>query len=145
MLDLSRLRFLLAIATFALFAFTFHALNASTSLQPYLSEASASTPPTVAPPRLSAHDPVSVIYDPRTEPNYRPGRPDVAKVSMLYGENELYMRALDTHVRHARRHGYPAYVLRKDLIDGVWNKLLYLIYVMVAEMHKGEEGARWVM
>lgn len=147
MLDLSRSRWLLAIGTLALFAFTFHAINQATSLQPYLTEATHSATPAAAAarPPQNAQDPVSIIYDPRAEPDHQPGRPDVAKVTMLYGENELYVRAIDTHIQHAKRHGYPAYVLRKELINGIWNKLLYLMHVMVAELHKGAEGARWIM
>ncbi|ETN46911.1 uncharacterized protein HMPREF1541_01100 [Cyphellophora europaea CBS 101466] len=140
MLDLSafvRSRLLLATGAIILFLFTFRALNESTALRPYLS--SESSQPAAG---QSSSDPVSIIYDPRPEWS---GRPDVAKVSMMYGENELYDRAIDTHLRHAQRHGYPAYVLKKELITGVWNKLLYLIHVMVAEMHRGEQGAKWIM
>lgn len=146
-LDMPRSRLLILISGLALLVLTFHAINRSTALRPYLS---SSLPSSVEQaPSLSPKDPVSIVYDPRTE--QQPGtdgqrsRPDVAKVSMLYGENELYVRAIDTHVRHARRHGYPAYVLRKEMIGGIWNKLLFLIYVMVAEIHKGDEGARWIM
>jgi hypothetical protein len=71
--------------------------------------------------------------------------PDVAKVSMLYGDNRYYLRALETHIKHAKRHGYPAYILRKELIKGVWNKLLWLSHAMVSELSKGEQGAKWIM
>jgi hypothetical protein len=66
-------------------------------------------------------------------------------VSMLYGDNQLYERAINTHLRYAERHKYPIYVLRKDLADGVWNKLAYLIHVLMTEMDKGEAGAPWLM
>lgn len=72
-------------------------------------------------------------------------RPRVAIASMLYGDNELYKRAINTHLRYAKRHGYQAYVLRKELINGVWNKLAYLIHVIMTEMDKGEDGAQWIM
>ena len=64
---------------------------------------------------------------------------------MLYGDNELYERAINTHLRYAERHGYRAYVLRKELVNGVWNKLAYLLHVLMTEMDKGEEGASWIM
>lgn len=134
-----RSRLLLAIGAVALFVLTFRTLDHSTALRPFLPYDSGQ-PAAQSPAEL-----VSIVYDPRTEPNYVPRRPDVAKVSMLYGENELYVRAIDTHIRHSKRHGYPTYVLRKEMISGIWNKLLYLIHVMVAEMHKGEEGANWIM
>ena len=71
--------------------------------------------------------------------------PMVAVVSMLYGDNDYYIRAINTHIRHAERFGYPAYVLRNEIIDGVWNKLAYMMHVMINEMEKGEEGAKWLM
>lgn len=145
MLDLSRSRLLLAFGTLALFLFTFRALNDSTSLRPYLSFEASHSPAAQPGSSSASSDPVSIIFDPRVEVKFQHRRPDVAKVSMLYGENELYVRALDTHCHHAKRHGYPMYVLRKELVGGIWNKLLYLIHVMVAEMHKGDEGAQWIM
>ena len=90
---------------------------------------------------------VSQIYDPETDPEYATHgqRPKFGVVSMLYGTNELYVRAIETHVRHAKRHGYPAYVLREELIEGIWNKLLWIIHAMVLELHKGDQGAEWLM
>jgi hypothetical protein len=64
---------------------------------------------------------------------------------MLYGEPHLYDRAIRTHIRYAERHGYSTYILRKELIQGVWNKLAYLLHVLVTEMDKGEEGTSWIM
>lgn len=64
---------------------------------------------------------------------------------MLYGGSALYERAINTHLRYAERHEYPIYVLRKDLADGVWNKLAYLIHVLMTEMEKGDAGAPWLM
>ena len=71
--------------------------------------------------------------------------PAVAVVSMLYGDNDYYIRAINTHLRHAERFGYPSYVLRREIIDGVWNKLAYMMHVMISEMEKGEQGAKWLM
>ncbi|KPI43959.1 uncharacterized protein AB675_6169 [Cyphellophora attinorum] len=71
--------------------------------------------------------------------------PDVAKVSMLYGDNDYYLRAIETHIKHAKRHRYPTYILRKELINGVWNKLLCLMHAMVSELSKGEHAAKWIM
>ena len=64
---------------------------------------------------------------------------------MMYGDNKYYIRAIETHLKHAKRHGYPIYVLRKELLDGMWNKLLYLLYVMVEEQQKGDQGAEWIL
>jgi hypothetical protein len=65
--------------------------------------------------------------------------------SMHYGDNQYYERAIETHIRYAERHGYPIYVLREDLYKGVWNKIVYLIHVILNEMARGDAGARWIM
>lgn len=69
---------------------------------------------------------------------------------MLYGKpNDYYVQAIESHERHAARHGYPAYVLRKNvypLHNGIWNKLAYLLHLLVAELEKPEEErTRWLM
>ncbi|KAI1615335.1 hypothetical protein EDD37DRAFT_507190 [Exophiala viscosa] len=76
--------------------------------------------------------------------------PDVGIVSMLYGTpNEYYVKAIETHERHAARHGYPAHVLRSNvypLHNGIWNKLAYLLHLLVAELEKPEdERTKWLM
>ena len=71
--------------------------------------------------------------------------PQMAVVSMLYGDNIFYVRAINTHLRHAERFGYPSYVLRTEIIEGVWNKLAYMMHAMIAEMEKGDQGAKWLM
>ena len=71
--------------------------------------------------------------------------PAMAVVSMLYGDNDFYIRAINTHIRHAERFGYPSYVLRTEIIEGVWNKLAYMMHAMITEMEKGESGAKWLM
>lgn len=145
---LCRSRVLLALGAINLTFFIYYAaLNGSTALRPYLQPhvLVPSGPLSVLQP---THSPVSTIYNPRANSSgqtRRGQRPDVAKVSMLYGENEYYVRAIATHLRHAKRHGHPAYVLRKELISGIWNKLLYLIHVMVQEMHYGDQAAKWIM
>ncbi len=60
---------------------------------------------------------------------------------MLYGNNRLYERAVNTHLRYAERNGYPTYVLRNELVNGVWNKLAYLNHITMTEMDKEEAGA----
>ena len=65
---------------------------------------------------------------------------------MLYGHNDLYTRAIESHVRHAKRWGYPAYILRRDILEGIWSKLAYLLHVLVLEMEKPEhERTKWLM
>lgn len=69
----------------------------------------------------------------------------IAIASMLYGTIDEYKRAIETHLRYAARHGYPAYILTEDFYNGVWNKPVYLMHVVMAELAKGDDGARWIM
>lgn len=74
-------------------------------------------------------------------------RPTVAKVSVLYGEeNEYYERAIASHQRHAEHHNYPLHVLRRPVADGYWNKELYLLSILIQELGKPTSArVDWVM
>ncbi|KAL4873559.1 hypothetical protein BDV12DRAFT_80716 [Aspergillus spectabilis] len=63
-------------------------------------------------------------------------QPTVGKVMMIYGNNTVYERAVETHKEHCRRLGYPLFLLRREVLDGVWNKLAYLISLIVQELEK---------
>jgi hypothetical protein len=71
----------------------------------------------------------------------------VAKVSMLYGKpNVLYERALRSHLRHARRWGYPMQVLQQEILAGFWNKPSYLLAVIIQELSKPpSRRVEWLM
>jgi hypothetical protein len=74
-------------------------------------------------------------------PDYR-----VDKVSMLFGPNELFERALDTQRRHNRVFGYGLKVLSQPVTDGYWNKLLYLLSLITQELAKpAEDRIEWLM
>ncbi|RDW86263.1 uncharacterized protein DSM5745_02905 [Aspergillus mulundensis] len=76
--------------------------------------------------------------------NNRP-RPTVGKVMMIYGNNTVYERAVATHKDHCERLGYPLFLLRRQVLDGVWNKLAYLISLIVQELEKpAEERLEWL-
>ena len=63
-------------------------------------------------------------------------RPTVGKVTMIYGGNPIYERSLKTHEEHSRRLGYPTYVLRRSILDGMWSKLAYILSLLLQEMGK---------
>ena len=76
----------------------------------------------------------------------------IAKISAIYGEhNEYCKRAVNTHERHAERHGYPCHVLRNPVAPGeghrgYWNNMLYLQSMLVQELGKKEDfRAKWLM
>jgi len=66
---------------------------------------------------------------------------------MLYGQpNELYELALKTHERHSKQHGYEMHVLRRGITGGYWNKLAFLLKLVIQELEKPEsERTDWIM
>ncbi|KAG9951481.1 glycosyltransferase family 34 protein, partial [Aureobasidium melanogenum] len=70
----------------------------------------------------------------------------IAKVSMLYGNNKLYERALESHTRHGEKWGYPTYIKRQNEYCGYWNKPTFMIQQIAQELAKPEhERAEWLM
>jgi hypothetical protein len=70
----------------------------------------------------------------------------IAKVSMLYGDNKLYERALESHIRHGERWGYSTYIKRQNEYCGYWNKPTFMIQQVAQELAKPEhERAEWLM
>lgn len=90
---------------------------------------------------------------PRPEPakpkHPAPQRPSIyriSKVSMLFGQNEIYQRALETHRRHNEIYEYGMHVLREPITDGYWNKLAYIMSLLVQELAKpASERVEWFM
>ncbi len=70
-----------------------------------------------------------------------------AKVTTLSGfEDTLYERALDTHVQHSVRHGYPIYVARENAVDGIFNKIAYILDILLNELYKpADERVEWLL
>ena len=70
----------------------------------------------------------------------------IAKVSMLYGDNKLYERALESHIRHGEQWGYPTYIKRQNEYCGYWNKPTFMIQQVAQELAKPEsQRAEWLM
>jgi hypothetical protein len=70
-----------------------------------------------------------------------------AKVAVASGfEDILYERALDTHVQHALRHGYPMYMARENAADGMFNKIAYILDILLNELFKpADERVDWLL
>ena len=69
-----------------------------------------------------------------------------AKIAVASGfEDILYERALDTHVQHAKKHGYPMYMARENAADGMFNKIAYIMDVLLNELFKpAEDRVEWL-
>jgi hypothetical protein len=74
-------------------------------------------------------------------------KPRFAKIAVASGfEDILYERALDTHVQHAQKHGYPMYMARENAADGMFNKIAYILDVLLNELFKpAEERVEWLL
>lgn len=65
---------------------------------------------------------------------------------MLYGDNKLYERALESHTRHGEKWGYSTYIKRQNEYCGYWNKPTFMIQQVAQELAKPEhERAEWLM
>ncbi|KAG6001521.1 hypothetical protein E4U21_004112 [Claviceps maximensis] len=63
----------------------------------------------------------------------------IGKISILYGEPKpYYERALQTHKRHNRQHGYPMFIQRENVLDGFWTKPAFIHYMILRELRKPE-------
>ncbi|EXJ82389.1 hypothetical protein A1O3_06202 [Capronia epimyces CBS 606.96] len=76
-----------------------------------------------------------------------PGRSKIGKITMLYGDspNPSYERALQSHMVHAARHGYPMHVLRQKILGRLWTKPAWILSVVLAELAKPpEQQLEWL-
>lgn len=63
----------------------------------------------------------------------------IGKISILYGSpKRYYERAMESHKRHNRQHGYPMFVQRVDVLDGYWTKPAFIHYMILRELRKPE-------
>lgn len=87
-----------------------------------------------------------VIASANESDDARQVQPTVGKVTMIYGNNSIYESALDTHKEHCRRLRYPLFVLRKPILDGVWNKYAILLSVLLQELEKPvDRRLQWLL
>jgi len=76
----------------------------------------------------------------------RTGPPRFAKIAVASGfEDILYEKALQTHFDHAEKHGYPMYMAREQAADGMFNKIAYIMTVLLNELYKpADERVEWL-
>lgn len=74
-------------------------------------------------------------------------KPKFAKVTVASGfEDIVYEKALGTHWDHAERHGYPMYLARENAVEGMFNKIAYLMDILLNEMYKPvDERVEWLL
>lgn len=83
------------------------------------------------------------------------GGPRVVQATMVYESDHAphYERALDTHIKHGEKWGYPTHVLRHDLINAdyfngkaFFNKPAYLLSLILKELaNPPGRRAEWIV
>jgi hypothetical protein len=105
--------------------------------------------------------PVEPVIDPSYNQTMAPGngtiqlipenpsakQPRFAKIAVASGfEDILYERALETHFAHAKKHGYPMYMARENAAEGMFNKIAYILDILLNELFKpAEERVEWLL
>ena len=72
----------------------------------------------------------------------------IARVTMSFNADadDIWARAISLHQRHADAHGYPLFVLRRELLPTYWSKPAYVLSVMLRECEKPEaERLQWLL
>ena len=82
------------------------------------------------------------------------GAPKIVQVSMQFGGNFdlMYEKGLRTHLAMGDKWGYPTHFLRNDIVGhgdfgiGIYDKLLYMLAIMINEMTKDfGKRAEWIV
>lgn len=78
------------------------------------------------------------IKDGISEDGMLGARTRIGKCTILFNGNSYWERAIRTHERHDREHGYRLHVLRQHLMDDVWSKPAYILSLLLRELSKPE-------
>lgn len=85
------------------------------------------------------------VKDGATEEERLGARTRIGKCTILFNGNSFWERALRTHERHDKEHGYRLHVLRQHLMDDVWSKPAYILSLLLRELAKPEsERLEWL-
>lgn len=81
-------------------------------------------------------------------------QPTIGRVYMHYGHgaqekgvplDAFYNESMRLHLTYDTTHGYPSYVLKSDMYEGVWNKIVYLSTIIAEQLQKPEaERLQWL-
>ncbi|QIW96704.1 hypothetical protein AMS68_002222 [Peltaster fructicola] len=86
------------------------------------------------------------ILDGQTDDERLGARTRIGKCTMLFNGNSLWERAIKSHEAHNKLHGYRLHVLRQEIFDGVWNKIAYILSLILRELAKPEsEQLEWLL
>jgi hypothetical protein len=110
-------------------------------------ETSQLTPDLDLKPELSSSEsPSAPIAKPSSLAN-KPSYPRFGKITATFGEPDPpYENAIASHNLHNEIHGYPHFILREQMLRGLWSKHAYILTIIGNELAKPEnERLKWVL
>ncbi|KAH8646836.1 hypothetical protein BX600DRAFT_155967 [Xylariales sp. PMI_506] len=127
-----------------------HNINSSTAEDAVPAEAPETTTSTSTP--APALDSLSDAFLPSYAEvkTYEPIWAKIGKVTMLYyndptKDSLAYEKALLTHQNHDNLHHYRHYVMRREVVPGMWAKIGFLLSIMLQELEKSpSERLEWL-
>lgn len=71
----------------------------------------------------------------------------IGMVTMVYGKpNDVYERALQSHIEYGKARNYPLSVLREKLLGRLWSKPAYVFSVLADELSKPrDQRLEWLL
>jgi hypothetical protein len=77
----------------------------------------------------------------------KPPFPRFGKITATFGEPDPpYENAIASHKLHNEIHGYPHFILREQMLRGLWSKHAYIMSIIGNELAKSEsERLKWVL
>jgi hypothetical protein len=77
----------------------------------------------------------------------KPSFPRFGKITATFGEPDPpYENAIASHNLHNEIHGYPHFILREQMLRGLWSKHAYILTIIGNELAKPEnERLKWVL
>ncbi|GIZ49638.1 hypothetical protein CKM354_001266700 [Cercospora kikuchii] len=98
------------------------------------------------PTNTAAISPGEHVLDGLSEEERLGARTRIGKCTILFYGNSAWERAIRTHERHDREHGYRLHILRQQLLDDVWSKPAYILSLLLRELAKPEsERLEWLL
>jgi hypothetical protein len=110
-------------------------------------ETSFLTPGEDTHPDSSSSEPPSPAIAQAPSTASKPPFPRFGKITATFGEPDPpYENAIASHKLHNEIHGYPHFILREQILRGLWSKHAYILSIIGTELAKPEnERLKWVL
>jgi hypothetical protein len=122
-------------------------ISASPNTEGGQHETSFLTPDQDLLPDASSLEPPSLPITQAPSTASKPPFPRFGKITATFGEPDPpYENAIASHKLHNEIHGYPHFILREQMLRGLWSKHAYILSIIGNELAKPEnERLKWVL